>query len=353
MTHPRIGRRAFLATALGGAGLAVLPALRLARVRAQAKRSLTIDTLASVAAINVPMQQVLNEGLGEQPGFTPAQIQRNEHMPMGIQSVVSGTTDMGDGDVPSILRAAEAGADVRILGLSYNNTSQAIVVNGDRLKTLEELQKPNITIAVNSAGDFMHVILIGTLLKHKIDPTKVTVVEIGGSVNRTRALLAGKVDAATIHIEQAGSIAERGNFQILVRPWQEYPAYFSAAIFATESWLQKPGNRPAALAFVKATLIAFRKTNADFAWYEEKYRKYNSSKEARTAPTATIQETWRLLRDEVKGWPDDMETLTVENFVSLKPAYQAAGAIKGTVDFAKLVDRSILDQALAELHRRA
>ena len=64
---------------------------------------------------------------------------------------------------------------------------------------------------------------------------------------------------------------------------------------------------------------------------------------------AQIRPGYDVLRDQVKAWPDDMGTLTVANFRLLMPLYQQAGVLKGTLDFAKVIDRIYLDQALKEV----
>jgi NitT/TauT family transport system substrate-binding protein len=346
MRHP-LPRRGVLHTGLGALALSAAPGLR--KPRAQTLRTLTIDTLASVAAVNIPMQQALAEGLAQIPGYGPANAQHTEHITMVTESVIAGSAEMGDADIIATLAAAEAGADLKIIGLSYNGTSQVIIVNAEKVARIEDLQNPGVSVAVNSIGDFMHVLLIGVLAKRNIDTTKINIVTLGGSNARTRALLAGRVDAVTVHIEQALELMKLGNFKILVKPWDEFPIYFSAGVIATESWLNKPGNAPAAVAYLKAVLTAFRRSNADFPWYGTQFRKLSSSREARAMTDPQIRPGYDILRDQVKAWPDDMGTMTADNFQSLMPLYQRAGVLKGKLDFTKVIDRTYLDMALSEM----
>lgn len=346
MSDP-IDRRQLLHTGFGAAGMMMLGPVPAAL--AQTRRVLKVNTLASAAAVNVPMQAALRSLLGKIDGFADAEARPTAKIPQIAQEVIAGTADLGDADVASTLAAAEAGADLKIIGLSYSNTSQVIVVNGDRTKSLEDLAAAGGTIAVNAVGDFMYVMLQGVLLKRKIDPKKVNFVEMGSSGDRARALLAGRVDAVPMHIEQAAQLKERGNFQILVRPWQEYPNWFSAVVITTGTWLQKDDNKKAAVAVLKAVLTAFRNTDKDYAWYKAQVAQYASSKELKAADDAFLQPVWKTLTEEIKAFPTAMETLTPDEFAKVIPVYKEAGALKGTVDLNKLVDRSYLEQALKEL----
>lgn len=341
-------RRDFVRTGIGGAGALVLGLGGCAF--AATDRVLKVNTLASAAAVNVPLQTAMRSELGKIAGYAPAEMRPTAKIPQIAQEVIAGAADLGDADVASTLAAAEAGADLKIIGLSYSNTSQVIVVNADKTKSLEDIAKNGGAIAVNSIGDFMYVMLIGVLMKRGIDPKKVNFIEMGSSGDRARALLAGRVDAVPMHVEQAAQLKERGNFQILVRPWQEYDNWFSAVIMTTGTWLKQDDNKAAAVAVLKATLVSFRKTNSDFGWYKERVGDYASSKDLKAAGDDFLKPVWETLTKEIKAFPPNMETLDPGIFAKVIPIYKEAGALKGTVDLDKLIDRTYLAQAIKELN---
>jgi NitT/TauT family transport system substrate-binding protein len=204
-------------------------------------------------------------------------------------------------------------------------------------------------VAVNSKGDFTHVLLVGPLLKRGVDLSKVTVVEIGGSGARMRALLAGRVDAVPVHFDQAFDLAKQGNYPVLLEPAKEYRAWFGEVYFATTEWLKKAENGRAAVDVLKATLMAFRRASKDFAWFAEQYRKHSTVQDAAKTPDETIRPVWEILVRQVNAFPGGMESFTVENFKDLIPVYKAADALQGTVNVEKAIDRTYLDQALKEL----
>ena len=335
------------AGALGG-GLLVAAAGRPAW--AQAGRVLDVPVVGFTLGIHVPSMAAMKEILPTLPGYAAAKTTRFASQRVITQTIVSGQGDIGAGDPIITLRAAEAGADVKIIGLVFNSTSLVFVVNGNKIKQLQDLQKPDTVVAVNSKGDFTHVLLVGPLLKRGVDLGKVTVIEIGGSGGRTKALLAGRVDAVPVHFDQAFEIAKQGNYPVLLDPAKEYKAWFGEVYFATTDWLKKPENKKAAVNLLKANLLAFRRASKDFAWFVDEYRKYSTNEGAAKAPDDTIKPVWDILVKQVNAFPGAMESFTVQNFKDLIPVYKAADSLEGKVDVEKIVDRTYLDQALKELN---
>jgi len=317
---------------------------------AQAGRVLDIPVVGFTLGIHVPSMAAMKEILPTLPGNAAAKTTRFASQRVITQTIVSGSGDIGAGDPIITLRAAEAGADVKIIGLVFNSTSLVFVVNGNKVKQLQDLQKPEIVVAVNSKGDFTHVLLVGPLLKRGVDLGKVTVVEIGGSGARTKALLAGRVDAVPVHFDQAFDIAKQGNFPVLLDPAKEYKAWFGEVYFATSDWLKKPENKRAAVDLLKANLMAFRKASSDYAWFAAQYRKHSTVEKAAEQGDDVIKPVWEVLVKQVNAFPGNMDTFTVQNFKDLIPVYKAAESLEGKVDVAKIVDRTYLDQALKELN---
>src|SRR5271165_6290582 len=186
-----IQRRAVLSATAGLAAASMFPP----SLMAQVPPKLTIDIVGFTLGIHIPSVYAFREGFAKINGNPPLDIVRSEKLPIIVQSVISGAAQVGDGDVITALRAAEAGADLRIIGLGFGTADLVFVANTDRVQTPADLAKPDRVIAVNSIGDFTQAMLMGPLLKAGVDVSKLTIVEIGGSGNRTRALLSGRVDA--------------------------------------------------------------------------------------------------------------------------------------------------------------
>ncbi len=348
----KLSRRDVLKTLAVGAGASLLGTSRLpggGAAWAQGGRALDIAIVGFALGSHIPSLVAMKDILPTFPGYAPAKTTRFASQRVITQSIVSGSGDIGGGDPIITIRAVEAGADVKIFGLVFNSTSLVFVVNGNKIKELQDLQKPGTVVAVNSKGDFTHVLLVGPLLKRGVDLSKVTVVEIGGSGARTQALMAGRVDAVPVHFDQALLLAKQGNYPALLEPAKEYPAWFGEVYFATADWLKKPENKRAAVDLLKAHLLAFRRASKDFAWYADQYRKYSTNPDAAKASNEDLRPVWDTLVHKLNSWPAAMEPFTVENFKGLLPVYKAADAIEGTVKIEQVIDRSYLDQAVKEL----
>jgi len=313
-----------------------------------ADRVLTINIPGNSLGVHIPYMAALNEILPSMPGYGKPEITRVKRLQTITQSILAGSVEFGAGDAISTLRAVEAGADLRIVGNAFMHTSLVFVVNGDKIKTFKDLEKPGVTLAVNSKGDFTHVMLVGPLKKRGIDMTKVNVITMGGSGARMRALLAGKVDGVPLHFDQASDLAKKGNFKVMIEPAKEYDAFLGEVWIVSGKWLAKPENQKAAEDLVKATIMAFRKANSDPTWYAEMYRKYGTKKNMQTASDAEIEVVRQALGTDIGCWPDNMKhRLSV--YQQLIPVYQSANAVKGTVDPGNVVETKYVEKALKDL----
>jgi NitT/TauT family transport system substrate-binding protein len=336
-----ITRRAALGAGLAAIGGAVPAA-------AQATRALNLNLLGFALGIHVPSTAAVNDILPTLPGMTAPRVTRMDQIRTVAQTVISGAADLGSADPIVTMSAVEAGADLKVVGLFYMNTSLVLVANTDHVREYRDLTKPGTVVAVNGRGDITHVMLLGPLLREGIDIRRINFVEIGGSGGRMRALLAGRVHAVPMHFDQAKEVVARGNYRILMEPWKEYPAWVNEVWVATGSWLRRPENERALVGLLKANLMAFRRASGDFPWFLEAYRKHATVPNAKEAPEAEVRVLWEGLSREVKAWPADgrLDPADVE---ALVPLYREAGAVAGRANPRNFYETSYLRQALSEL----
>jgi NitT/TauT family transport system substrate-binding protein len=320
----------------------------IAQSRAEGGQPLTVNLLGFSLGIHVPAVAAAVELLPATPGYAAPKINRIAQNRTLTQALISGTADIAETDVVTIVQAVEAGADLRMIGNVYNNTSIVFVANADKVQDIKDLEKPDVTVAVNGVGDVSHIMLVGPLMKRGVDIGKVKVVEIGGSGDRMRALLAKRVDAVPVHFDQVPSIADKGNFKILFKPWQEYPVWITEAWAVNGAWLRKPENQRAAVDFMKAVITASRRANTDFAWYAEKYRKHCTLPNAAQATDDQLRPVWSELSREIKAWPPS-NNFSADNVRQLLPVFKAAQAVAGTASADAMVDVTYTQQALKEL----
>lgn len=310
-------------------------------------RALHAQVLGYTLSIHIPGIAGLRDGLPEL-GYAPPITKRIESMQVLTQILVAGATEVGESDVVSALRASNAGADLRLIGLVYNNTSQVVVVNSDKIKTFEDFKNPENVIAMNSKGDFLYVMLSGLLARHGIDINKATLVEVGGSGSRMRALLAGRVAAVPVHFDQAAKIVKQGNFKVMIKPWDVFNPWLSEAWLVNGAWLDDKKNQRMATDLVKAVIKSFRLANRDLGYFADKYRKYATVKHAKTTTDEQLRPIWSQLVNDIKAWPDD-GGFKRSYFQKLVPTYKAAGALSKDPDLNKVVDTRFVEAALKEL----
>jgi NitT/TauT family transport system substrate-binding protein len=316
-------------------------------VLGQSKRMLNINILGNSLAIHVPAIAALNEGLPAL-GYPAPKLTRIDSMQVNTQSIIGRSAEIGEADISSTLQASVAGADLRVIGLVYANTSLVWVVNADTIKDYADFVKPGVIVATNSKGDWIHAMLNGPLMKRGVDPNKVQIVEIGGSAGRVQALLSGRAHAVPVHIDQTPGILDKGNYKIMIRPWEEFKVYIAECWIASGEWLKNPDNQRAAVDLQKATITSFRKANRDLAYFTQIYRKYSTIKDAASKTEESLKGVWELMSKTVKAWPDD-GMFKREYFAELLPTYKTVGGFPRDPNLNVVVDPTYVERALKEL----
>lgn len=315
--------------------------------RAQTGRSLKINLLGYCLGDHVPTTAAIMEMLPQTPDFAKPQTARIDQMRTVAQTVIAGAAELGETDPIVTMSAVEAGADLKVVGLWYGQTSLVLVADTSRIKDYKDLVNPANVVAVNQKGDITHVCLLGPLLDAGIDINKINIVEIGGSGDRMRALLAGRVQAVPVHLDQAAQMTKDGRFKVLIEPWKRYHPWVNEVWAVTGSWLKDKSNETALVALLKANIAAFRRANTDFTWYAEIYRRYATVPE-KEKQDAVVRPLWEGLVNEVKSWPPQ-DGPSPDDIERLIPLYKAAGAVRGTVKARDFVILDYVKQALAEL----
>ena len=311
------------------------------------KRVLNGHILGNTLAIHIPAIAALNEGLPAL-GYAPPKLARIDSMQVLTQSIIGKSAELGEADISSSLQASFAGADLKLIGLVYANASLVFVANSDVIKDFADFLKPGVVVAVNSKGDWIHAMLSGALSKRGLDPNKATVVEIGGSASRVQALLANRVQVVPVHFDQTPDILSKGNYKIMLKPWEEYKLFIAECWLTSGEWLKNPENQRLAVDIQKATISSFRKANRDLSYFGNAYRKYSTIKGAAALTDEQLKPVWETMSKTARVWPDD-GMFKREFFRELLPIYKAVGAFPREPDLDRLIDTSYTEQALKEL----
>jgi len=288
--------------------------------------------------------------LDECPKFgLQVEMQRLQSLRVILQTIMGGTGDIGVGEPIQLLRSRQAGNDVVMFGNWYLNTSLVVAVNSNYIQTWKDLEKPDVTVGINSQGDITQVMIIGGFLKNGGDLSKVKWADVGGSGTRMRALLGNRVQATVVHFDQMPEIQKTGNYKLILAPHREYHPWINEIVFARGDWLRNDANRRKAAVFMKGVIVASRRATTDFAYYKASFLKYATLKGKDTMPESAMRTYWNTLTQDIGAWPAD-NAFRVENIEKLLPYYRAAKAIEDKpIDLAAAMDTSIMAQVLKEL----
>ena len=314
---------------------------------ARAADSVKCVTVGFVLGIHSPPTQGM---LDECPKLgLQVELQRFQSLRVVLQTVIGGSSEIGVGEPIQLLSARQAGNDLVMFGNYYLHTSLVVVVNADHIQAWKDLEKPDVTVGINSQGDITQVMIIGGFLKNGGELAKVKWADVGGSGTRMRALLSNRVQATVVHFDQVPEIQKTGNYKVMLVPHREYDPWINEIVFARADWLKNPANRKKAVTFMKGIIIASRRATADFAYFRNSFVKYATLKEKDTMPEAEMRALWKALGQDIGVWPAN-NAFRVANLEKLLPYYRAAKAIEDKpVDLAAATDLSIVAQALKEL----
>ena len=242
----KISRRNFLTkVSVGVAGLSLMRDFSWA----QAKGKLGYMKIVDNAAMFMAMEK----------GFFKAEGLELETLPLAggapiINGVTSGDLQFGWSNVISLYQAHVEGFDFKLIAggatnVRGSNETHAIVVGKDSaIKSAKDLEGK--TVAVNTLNNIVHLMAMAWVDKNGGSSIKVKFVELPFP-QMEPALVAGKVDAISVHEPFAAVAARRPETRVLSNPWGDVVAKFLiASWFASEKWIQK--NQATAQAFVRA-----------------------------------------------------------------------------------------------------
>lgn len=239
-------RREFVETAaLAAAGLPLMKA----HGWAQAKGKLGYMKIVDNAAMFVAMER----------GFFKAAGLELETLPMAggaviVQGVTSGDLQIGWTNVISLYQAHVEGFDFKLIAggatnvKGANDTHALLVAKAAPVKSAKDLEGK--TVAVNTLNNIVHLMAMAWLDKNGASSAKVKFVEVPFP-QMEAALVAGKIDAASIHEPFASAALAKDVARVLANPWSDVLSRFLiASWFASDKWLQK--NKQTAQAFINA-----------------------------------------------------------------------------------------------------
>lgn len=184
--------------------------------------------------LDVPYFIALEKGFFKEEGLDVEFIPLHGDA-IAIQSLISEDTDVTASGHFAVIRAAKEGLPIKAF-VSIQRSHDYVLATTENIRDINQLKGK--TFGIYAPGDITEIVVIGLLQKYGIDKNEVSWVSIGGSTDRYRALIAGKVAAVPLHADLGYKIQKEPGFHILVSIAEEQPLPMSV-VSATEKYIQE------------------------------------------------------------------------------------------------------------------
>jgi NitT/TauT family transport system substrate-binding protein len=194
---------------------------------------------------------MVGRGFGERYGIKIKLVQFKSDV-VEMQALLSGELDSFDSGPYLSIVAASRGADVKVMacpwpGMPYGILARKAIASIDDLK--------GKSIAISAPGASPDLVARALLRQHQFTTADVRLVNLGGDVDRYKALAAGIVDAAVATIEYI-PIAEPQGIRVLVLGRDVLPKNMRFCMVSTGANLK--ARRDDAARFLAAEMTAWR-----------------------------------------------------------------------------------------------
>lgn len=213
--------------------------------------------LSSVSATNGSVWVAEEKGLFKKHGIDAEVIIIGGGGSRVVGSLIAGELQFSVGGGEGSLRAQVKGADVVIAASTFTQGVQRILSRPE-IKTPQDLKGKRVGITrFGSAG---HLVLQLMLIKWKMRPDDVSVLQVGSSPAMMASLDKGGIDAAVLTMPTF-FLAEEKGYRVLGDPTEMDIFYLQNTLETSRSFIRK--NRDQALKFMKGYIegIAYFKKN--------------------------------------------------------------------------------------------
>ena len=186
--------RQFTRRAIAGGMLAASMVRGTPQAAAQKSGAIPATIANAAGIVNATMQELMNQmGFLQEFGIEPKilSIADGSKVTAGIiGGEIDGTMMTG---FSQVFPAIERGAKLKVLAGAALLPMRAVFTSKPDVRTLKDLE--GRTVGTGSVGSLLHQLMVGLLLKHDVELSKVRFVNIGASVDVFRAIVVGTVDA--------------------------------------------------------------------------------------------------------------------------------------------------------------
>ena len=255
----------------------------------------------------------------------------------GLQAIVADQIDVSSRSSDEVIDGQAQGVNLVAFGAPASAMHYALIGKPD-IKSVADLA--GRSIATSGPGGFDTTLFDSLLKKEGLSRGKqVKEIAIGGSGERTAAVVAGQADASMVFLDDWLSLQNKTDNVGLIAYVADLDPGLSARTFAaTREWLD--GHKELATAVACANLEANKWINDD----QEGYVAFTTSR-----IKGVTDDDVKKFRDEamkLNMFPTDpAKVLSVEAYRTTENVMRDGGALDKDVDVDKAVDTSYLEQA--------
>jgi NitT/TauT family transport system substrate-binding protein len=249
------------------------------------------------------------------------------------KAVLAGELDSIESSPGATILAGAHGADIKILGCDWPGAPHGLVVRS-AIHKVEDLKGK--TIAVAAPGSLPNLLVSAILEQHKIPVAGVHFANLGGDLDRFKAVIAGVVDGGIVAAEFM-AIAPN-NVKMLVTGHEALPNYVRLCLTMTGKTIST--RRDDAVNFVAAEMEALKFAVSHRDETIKLTQAAIQSKSDDPRPAYAFDDTLR------QNAIDPEARLPLEKLNWMQNELVKAGNLKAPVDLARIIDAEIRAEAI-------
>ncbi len=248
------------------------------------------------------------------------------------KALLAGEVDSIDSSPGAAILAGARGADIKILGCDWPNVPHGLMVRST-IGKVEDLRGK--TVAVAAPGSLPNLLINALLEKYKIPAAEVRFANLGGDLDRYKAVGAGVADAGVVAAEFMSAAPKE--IKMLVAGRDILPNYVRVCLTTTGKTIA--AKRAETIGFIAAAMAALRFAVAHRDETVALTRDVIQAKADDPRPAYAFD-------DAVKhGLVDASIPLPLGKLAWMQDELVKAGNLKTPVDLAKITDASIRAEA--------
>ena len=249
------------------------------------------------------------------------------------KAVLAGELDSIESSPGATILAGAHGADIKILGCNWPGVPHGLVVRS-AIHKVEELKGK--TIAVAAPGSLPNLLVSAILEQHKIPVAEVHFANLGGDLDRFKAVIAGVVDGGIVAAEFMA--VAPNNVKMLVTGHEALPNYVRLCLTMTGKTIST--RRDDAVNFVAAEMEALKFAVSHRDETIKLTQAAIQSKSDDPRPAYAFDDTLR------QNAIDPEARLPLEKLNWMQNELVKAGNLKAPVDLARIIDAEIRAEAI-------